>query len=41
MENVKRITIAKGDGIEPEIMNATFKVLNALFRTARYRFDCL
>ena len=29
MENVKRITIAKGDGIGPEIMNATLKVLNA------------
>ncbi len=29
MENVKRITIAKGDGIGPEIMNATLKVLKA------------
>lgn len=29
MEKVKRITIAKGDGIGPEIMNATLKILKA------------
>ena len=29
MEKVKRITIAKGDGIGPEIMNATLKVLKS------------
>jgi len=29
MENMKRITIAKGDGIGPEIMNATLEILKA------------